>query len=178
MEKAKKAGPKNRQVVIYQAPNGAIELRGDFSRETIWASQAQIAQAFDVDMRTINEHLINIFRDGELAQKGTIRNFRIVQDEGGRTVARVIGHYNLDAILSVGYRVNSKKATAFRKWATKTLREHIVKGYTINRKRIAKNYDSFMKAVESVHALLPSGGAVDTGSILELVKARLRTKIK
>lgn len=88
-------------------------------------------------------------------EKTTIRNFRIVQKEGRREISRDVKHYNLDMILSVGYRVNSKRATQFRQWATKTLREHIVKGYTLNRKQIAKNYDAFMKSVGDIQALLP-----------------------
>ncbi len=141
--------------IIYQAKNGAIELRGDASRETIWATQAQIANAFEVDVRTINEHIQNILKTKELEESATVRNFRIVQKEGKRVVERDVKHYNLDMILSAGYRVNSKKATQFRQWATKTLREHITKGYTIHRKQIAKNYDAFMKSVSDIQVLLP-----------------------
>ncbi len=126
-------------VVIYQAKNGAIEFRGDFTHETLWATQKQIAEAFGVDVRTINEHVKNIFKTKELEEISTIRNFRIVQKEGRREVERDVQHYNLDVILSVGYRANSKTATQFRQWATKTLREHITKGYTINRKQIGKS---------------------------------------
>lgn len=156
-------------VIIYQAKSGAIELRGDARQETIWATQAQIATAFDVDVRTVNEHIINIYKSDELKERLTIRKFRIVQKEGGREVERGVGHYNLDLILSVGYRVNSKRATLFRQWATKTLRAHIVYGYTINRSRIAKNYDKFLRAVEQVKMFLPSGGVVDTQSTIELI---------
>ena len=113
--------------------------------------------------------LKNIYRTEELLETSTIRNFRIVQNEGKREVERDVKHYNLDMILSVGYRVNSKKATMFRQWATKTLRAHIVDGYTINRTRIAKNYDVFMQAVADVKALLPAGTMADTKDILELV---------
>lgn len=156
--------------VIYQAPNGAIELRGDVERETVWASQIQIAEAFDVDVRTINEHIQNIYKTTELKEGSTIRKFRIVQKEGKREVSREVNHYNLDMILSVGYRVNSKNATQFRQWATKTLRDHITKGYTINRKRIAKNYDAFMRSVADIQALLPEHVTLDPKSILELIK--------
>ncbi len=163
-----KGGKSN--LVIYQAKSGALELKGDFAHETIWATQAQIAKAFEVDVRTINEHIKNVYRTGELQEKATIRNFRIVQKEGKREIVRDIKHYNLDTILSVGYRVNSKRATLFRQWATKTLRTHIVDGFTINKKRLAKNYEQFLTAVEQVKKLLPSGGAVDVESALELVK--------
>ncbi|MFA6415138.1 MAG: virulence protein RhuM/Fic/DOC family protein [Candidatus Paceibacterota bacterium] len=157
-------------VVIYQAKNGAIELRGDVSRDTLWATQAQIAGAFEVDVRTVNEHIQNILKTKELEEKATVRNYRIVQIEGKREVEREVKHYNLDMILSVGYRVNSKRATQFRQWATKTLREHIIKGYTLNRKRIAGNYAAFTKAVGDIQALLPDHVVLDPKNILELVK--------
>jgi hypothetical protein len=157
-------------VVIYQAPSGAIELRGDFRRETVWATQAQIAKAFGVDVRTVNEHIKNIYKTKELIENSTIRKFRIVQKEGKREIEREINHYNLDMVLSVGYRVNSITATRFRQWATKTLREHITKGYTINRKLIAKNYDAFMKAVADVQILLPEHITLDPKTVLELIK--------
>ncbi len=156
--------------VIYQAKSGAIELRGDYSKDTLWATQAQIAEAFSVDVRTVNEHITNIYRTKELAKGSTIRKFRIVQHEGKRDVEREVMHYNLDAILSIGYRVNSKTATQFRQWATKTLRSHIVDGYTINRSRIGKNYDALLRAVEEAGKLLPARSLLDTQSVLELVK--------
>ena len=158
------------KIVIYQTKNGALELRGDVKSETMWATQAQIANAFNVNVRTINEHIINIFKTEELLEKSTIREFRIVQKEGNRNIEREIKHYNLDVILSVGYRVNSKQATNFRIWATKTLREHITKGYTINRKQISKNYDSFLKTVESIQNLLPEHITLDPKAVLGLIK--------
>lgn len=93
-----------------------------------------------------------------------------VQTEGERTIKRFIEMYNLDAIIAVGYRVNSKRATQFRIWATKTLREHLLRGYTINRKQIAKNYEAFMKSVSDIQALLPEHITLDRKAILELVK--------
>lgn len=161
-----------KETIIYQAKSGAIELKGDFSKETIWATQAQIASAFGVDVRTINEHVKNIYKSGELNEKPTIRNFRIVQKEGKREVEREVKHYNLDMILSVGYRVNSKTATKFRQWATRTLRTHIIDGYTINRARIGKNYDAFMQAVADVRALLPRGMKADTGLAIMLISKK------
>ncbi len=163
-------GKKNNAVILYQTKSGAIELRGDISRETVWATQAQIASTFEVDVRTVNEHIQNILKTKELEETGTIRKFRIVQMEGEREVERETKHYNLDMILSVGYRVNSKKATLFRQWATKTLREHITKGYTLNRRRIAHNYDAFMQSVASIQALLPAQAILDPKEVLELIK--------
>jgi prophage maintenance system killer protein/DNA-binding Lrp family transcriptional regulator len=159
-----------KNLIIYQAKNGAIELKGDFKHENIWATQAQIASVFGVDVRTVNEHIKNIYKSGELKEESTIRNFRIIQLEGKREVEREINHYNLDIIISVGYRVNSKTATEFRKWATNVLKEHLTKGYTINKKQIAKNYDAFMQAVASIQNLLPEHINLDPKAVLELVK--------
>lgn len=164
----KKKPQKN--IIIYQAKSGAIELRGDFEHETIWATQIQIADSFEVNVRTVNEHIANIIKSEELKEKSTIRNFRIVRKEGNREVERDVKHYNLDMILSIGYRVNSKKATLFRQWATKTLKEHIVQGYTINRKQISKNYEDFMQTVNSIQNLLPEHVTLDPKMVLELIK--------
>lgn len=105
----------NRSIVIYT--DGEMELKVSVNDETIWLSQKQIAELFDKDVRTINEHIKAIYKKEELYENSTIRNFRIVQKEGNREVARDISHYNLDVIISIGYRVNSKKATRFRQWA-------------------------------------------------------------
>jgi prophage maintenance system killer protein len=160
---------KNNNIVIFQSKSGAIELRGDFGKETIWATQAQIAEAFDVDVRTINEHINNILEARELTMKSTIRNFRIVQIEGKRELDRNIKHYNLDMILSVGYRVSSVKATRFRIWATKTLRGYIIDGYVVNKKRIAKNYGRFMSVVEDIKKLLPTDSVLNPSDAIELI---------
>lgn len=162
-------------MVIYQAKNGAIEFHGDFEHDTVWASQKQISDVFDVDVRTINEHLINIYKINELDKKSTIRKFRIVQKEGEREVKRKVNCYNLDAILSVGYRVNSKQAAKFRIWATKTLKQHLLQGYTINKKRIVQNYRNFMKAISDIKTLLPKDGEVKTEDVLELINTFANT---
>ena len=161
---------KNNKIVIYQNSSGAIELKGDIKNETIWATQAQVSELFGVDRSVVTKHINNIYKEGELSEKSTSAKFALVQKEGEREVVRNIEHYNLDTIISVGYRVNSKTATEFRQWATKTLREHITKGYTINRKQISKNYDSFMKSVADIQALLPEHVVLDPKSILELIK--------
>jgi prophage maintenance system killer protein len=160
----------NQQLVIYQSPAGAIELRGDVSKETIWATQAQMAVVFGVNSQAITKHLKNIYAEGELFKGATCSKMEQVQIEGNRKVRRAVEFYNLDAIISVGYRISSTMGTKFRQWATRTLREHILKGYTINKKRIGKNYASFMKAVESVHALLPVASKLDKAAIFELIK--------
>jgi len=164
-----------KDMVIYQAKNGAIEFKGDFKKDTVWGTQNQIAEVFGVDIRTINEHLINIYKTNELQKTSTIRKFRIVQKEGSREVSREVNFYNLDAILSVGYRVNSKQATQFRKWATKTLKQHLLEGYTINRNRVGQNYERFMKAIEDVKLLLPKNNEIETADVLELIKTFANT---
>ncbi len=155
------------EIVIYQAKSGAIELRGDFTRETIWATQADIARVFEAGRSVITKHIRNIFKDKELEEKSVCAKFAHTADDG-KTYK--VQFYNLDIILSVGYRTNSKRAVEFRQWATETLHAHIVDGYTINRPRIAKNYEAFLKAVEQAKGLLPAGGEVDAKSALELVK--------
>ena len=121
------------QPIIYQGKSGAIEFRGDFGRETIWATQKQLAIVFEVDVRTINEHLGNIFKTGELDKNSVIRNFRITANDNKTYNTK---HYNLEAILTVGYRVRSNIGTQFRKWATERLREYLIKGFTIDDERL------------------------------------------
>lgn len=156
-----------KQMVIFQAKSGAIELRGDISHETIWATQAQIAEVFQAERSVITKHIRNILKDKELDADSVCAKFAHTADDG-KTYQ--VQFYNLDVILAVGYRTNSKRAIEFRQWATKTLREHITKGYTINRKQVAKNYDAFMKAVGDIQALLPEHITLDPKAVLELVK--------
>jgi len=162
---------KQKQIVIYQAKSGAIEFRGDFERETVWGSINQIADVFGVQKAAISKHLKNIYKEGELDKKATVSILETIQIEGKREITRKIEYYNLDAIISVGYRVNSKTATKFRIWATKTLKQHLLDGYTINKKRIGQNYKKFTQAIVDVKALLPAGNNVKTEDILELINA-------
>ncbi|MCA9469726.1 MAG: virulence RhuM family protein, partial [Nitrospira sp.] len=121
------------EISIYETPNGTIEVR--LERETIWLSQEQMATLFDVQKSAISKHLKNIFTSGELERGSTVSKMEIVQQEGARRITRQIEHFNLDAVISVGYRVNSARATRFRQWATRLLREHLTRGYTLNRHR-------------------------------------------
>jgi prophage maintenance system killer protein len=158
---------RKKEIAIYQTSKGAIELRGDVGKDTIWATQSQIAEVFDIDRSVATKHIKNIIRDGELDEKQVCAKFAHTAEDG-KTYQ--VQFYNLDVILAVGYRANSNKAIEFRKWATKVLREHITKGYTINPARIKKNYAEFIEAVEKVRSLLPARIKSDTGSILELIK--------
>lgn len=154
-------------VVIYQAKDGAIELRGDFGNETIWASLDQIANVFGRDKSVISRHLKNIFKEKELIKNSVVAKNATTASDGK---IYQVEYYNLDAIISVGYRVNSKKATQFRIWATKTLKKYLIDGYAINRKQIGKNYNEFVKAIADVQNLLPKHITLDPDLILELIK--------
>jgi hypothetical protein len=123
-------------LILYQTEDGRTRIQCRFEKETVWLSQALIAELFQKDVRTINEHLLNIFEEGELRREATIRKFRIVRQEGGRQVAREVEHYNLDAIIAVGFRVRSHRGTQFRQWAIGRLDEYLVKGFTMDDERL------------------------------------------
>lgn len=122
------------QIEIFQTPEHTIEVR--LIQETVWLNQKQMAELFEKDSDTIGLHLKNIYNEAELEENSTTEFFSVVQKEGKRNVKRDIKFYNLDAILSVGYRVNSKRGTQFRQWATQRLKDYLVKGYAINQQRL------------------------------------------
>lgn len=147
------------EVILYSTPDGAVRVEVYREGETFWLTQRQMADLFGVDVRTINEHLQNIYATGELPEERTIRNFRIVRSEGNRSVSREIAHYDLDAIISVGYRVNSTKATRFRVWATQTLRTFLVKGFVLDSERLKLNarlgpdyFDELLEKIREIRA--------------------------
>ncbi|MDP2606293.1 MAG: RhuM family protein, partial [Deltaproteobacteria bacterium] len=124
--------PPQSSIVLYQTEDGRTRIQCRFENETIWLTQALIAELFQKDVRTVNEHLVNIFEESELSREATIRKFRMVRREGTREVTRDVEHYSLDAILAVGYRVSSHRGTQFRQWATARLSEYLVKGFTMD----------------------------------------------
>jgi hypothetical protein len=128
--------PPQSEIILYQTEDGRTRIQCRFENETIWLTQALIAELFQKDVRTVNEHLVNIYDEGELEREGTIRKFRIVRKEGEREVAREIEHYSLAAILAIGYRVRSARGTQFRQWATARLSEYLVKGFTMDDERL------------------------------------------
>jgi len=130
--------PEKGEIVIYRAKDKTVQLKVKLERDTVWLAQKQIARLFQKDVRTVNEHILNIFKEKELEQRSTIRKFRIVQYEGSRKIVRNIDFYNLDVIISVGYRVKSQNGTRFRIWATNVLKKHLIDGYTINEQRLQK----------------------------------------
>lgn len=149
--------PESGQILIYQ--DGATRLQVRLEGRTVWLPQRLIAELYQVSVKTVNEHLINIYAERELDRGATIRNFRIVQTEGDRQVSRAIEHYNLDAILAVGYRVRSARGTAFRQWATARLSELLVKGFTLDDERLKEGrtlgsdyFDELLERIRDIRA--------------------------
>ncbi|MEX0660739.1 MAG: virulence RhuM family protein [Balneolaceae bacterium] len=131
--------------ILYTSPDGDINVEVTIEDETVWLTQKAIGHLFGVVKSTISEHLSNVYDSGELIKKATVRKFRTVQTEGAREVTRNLEYYNLDAIISVGYRVNSSEATQFRIWATKVLREYILKGFALDDERLKQGNKIFGK---------------------------------
>jgi hypothetical protein len=140
------------EIILYQPDNSSMKLEVRLEDETVWLTQAQIVALFQSSKANISEHIKNIFRTGELDKKSTVRKFRTVQIEGGRKVERNIIHYNLDVIISVGYRVNSIRGTQFRIWANKILKDYLLKGYSLNKRlnRIEEDVQELNKKVQSI----------------------------
>ncbi|WBG64664.1 virulence RhuM family protein [Pseudomonas citronellolis] len=145
------------EFLIFTGQAGEQSIEARYEDETLWLSQKLMAELFGVDVRTVSEHLKNIFASHELAPEATIRKFRIVQQEGQREVSRAVDFYNLDGIISVGYRVNSIRATQFRQWATGVLREFAIKGYVLDRKRMENGSflgeDYFERLLEEIREI-------------------------
>ncbi|HRN55187.1 MAG TPA: virulence RhuM family protein [Agriterribacter sp.] len=153
------SNPQHNDIIFYNTPSGDVKIEVIFNDETFWLNQKKMAELFGVDVRTVNEHLQNIYKTNELDKAVTIRKIRIVQKEGNRDVARDVDFFNLDAIIAVGYRVNSYQATQFRIWATKTLREFIIKGFVLDDerlkqgKRFGKDYfDELLERIREIRA--------------------------
>ena len=142
-------------IVIYESPSGAIEVR--LEGDTVWLTQKQMAELFDSSTDNIGLHLKNIYKDEELKEHATTEDYSAVQQEGRRQVRRSLKHYNLDAIISVGYRVNSRRGVRFRQWATRLLNEHLSRGYTLNRQRFEENARELEAALQLVRKAAASG---------------------
>jgi hypothetical protein len=151
--------PQEGEIILYTTPEGTARVEVFFQDETFWLSQRRMADLFGVEVPTINYHLKEIYKSGELSEAATIRKIRIVQEEGKRPVTREVDFYNLDAIIAVGYRVNSRQATQFRIWATHILREFIIKGFALDDerlkqgKRFGKDYfDELLERIREIRA--------------------------
>ncbi len=141
------------EIKIYKTPDGSTSIEVKLDKETVWLSQKQMAVLFEKDSDTIGLHLKNIFKTGELEEISTTEYFSVVRQEGNRIVNRKIKHYNLDAIISVGYRVNSRRGILFRKWATQLLKDYLIRGYTLNQQKLQKQNEQLRELKKAVDVL-------------------------
>lgn len=144
---------------FFQTEDGRTRISVRFESETVWLTQKQLAELFQKDVRTINEHIQNIFEEGELLPEATIRNYRIVQTEGTRQVSRAVDHYNLEIVLAVGYRVRSSRGTQFRRWATELLKAYVIKGFAMDDQRLksgknpgADYFDELLERIRDIRS--------------------------
>ncbi len=147
------------KIEIFKAKDNKTEVIVKFEDETVWLNRHQLSELFDRDIKTIGKHINNVFREGELEEISTVANFATVQKEGNRTVERNIEYYNLDVIISVGYRVKSKRGTQFRQWATQRLKDFLVAGYAINEKRLHEKEQEIIHLKTGIQIL---GRAIET----------------
>ena len=165
--------PDSGDVVLYQSPDGEVRLDVRLEHDTIWLTQKQMAELFDTSTDNVGLHLKNVYAEGELEESATAEESSVVRTEGDRQVRRLIRHYSLDAVISVGYRVNSARGTQFRIWATGTLRDHLLHGYTLNERRLReKGLGEMQQAVELLARTLTHNALVsDEGvAVLDVVR--------
>ena len=162
------------EIILYQADELPERIEVRVGEETVWLNRQQIASLFGRDVKTIGKHINNVFSEGELVENSTVAKFATVQNEGGRIIERQIEYYNLDVIISVGYRVKSKQGTQFRIWATNVLREYLIKGYAINNRmnRLEDKMDKIDKKVSEIDfqiksTKLPAQGIFFDGQIFD-----------
>jgi hypothetical protein len=161
------------EIIIYEDPHVSSPVQVTLEGETVWLTQAQMATLFQVKPQNITMHLKNIFSGGELQEEATCKDFLQVQTEGSRQVERTRKLYNLDAIMSVGYRVNSKGGVRFRQWATSVLKDHLLRGYSLNRQRLTeRGLDEARAALDLLSRTLEANALVDdTGrAVLQLIR--------
>lgn len=150
------------KIQIFVSNDGQAQLEVTLEQETVWLSQAQMAELFNTSTDNVSLHLKNIYSEIELDEMATTEEFSVVRKEGSRHVRRNIKHYNLEAIISVGYRVSSRRATQFRQWATQVLRNHLVQGYTINQRRLLERGVEFEQAVNLLSRTLTNQGLISS----------------
>lgn len=141
------------EIKIYKTPEGKTSIEVKIEKETVWLNQYQIEELFETNRTTINKHILNIYKSGELNESSTCAKIAQVQKEGSRTVKRKIKYYNLDVIIAVGYRVNSRRGTDFRIWANKILKDYLIKGYAINQQRLEKQVEQLNELKETIKIL-------------------------
>jgi death-on-curing family protein len=152
------------EIKIYKTPEGKTSIEVKLEKETVWLNQYQLEELFETNRTTINKHILNIYKSGELSEKSTCAKIAQVQKEGNRIVKRKIKYYNLDVIIAVGYRVNSKRGTDFRIWATQQLKDYLVKGYAINQQRLQKQAEQLNELKETIRIL---GNALDSKKLTD-----------
>lgn len=164
-------------IEIYQTDQQTIEVRFDGEQETVWLTQRQMGELFGTTPENVLMHLKNIYKDQELEEAATAKKFLVVQTEGKRQVERKLLHYDLDAILSVGYRINSKQGVLFRKWATQRLKEHLLQGYTLNQQRFEQNAEALKQALALIEktAQSPALTAEMGSGLVEIVSRYTQT---
>jgi len=140
---------KQEQIVIYSTNDGLSSVEVQIQDESVWLNRKQLSELFDRDVKTLGKHIGNVFKEGEIDKKATVANFATVQNEGNRKVSRFVEHYNLDVIISVGYRVKSKRGTQFRIWANKVLKDYLIKGYAVN-ERLLKESNQKLKEFKKI----------------------------
>ena len=151
------------ELVLFESRDGAVTLPVPVRDETVWLTRMQMADLFGVTPQNITIHLKNVYSQGELDRSATSKDFLLVQNEGGRDITRSVNCYNLDAIISVGYRVNSARATQFRIWATRVLKEYLLRGYAVNRERIRQ-------LGQTVEVMKRVANSLDAEQVLDVVK--------
>ena len=162
------------EILIYKAKDGSQQLEVKLEEDTLWLTQAQIVSLFQTTKSNISEHTKHVFDEGELDPDQTVRKFRTVRTEGKKQVSRELEHFNLDLILSIGYRVNSKRGTQFRQWATQRLKDHLVKGYTLNEKRLQQMVQNMQQLEQAVKLIQQSGNSgqlseVEARGLLDII---------
>ncbi|MBO9150815.1 RhuM family protein [Chitinophaga sp. GCM10012297] len=149
----KKTKMENNQIIIYQTADGEISIDVLLDKETVWLDQQNISDLFQTDRTSITKHIKNIYKSSELSEEATCAKIAQVQNEGNRRISRKISHYNLDMIISIGYRVNSIRGTQFRIWANKILRDYLIKGYSLNEKRLQEKSQQFEALKQTVRLM-------------------------
>lgn len=165
------------KIQIFQTADGQVRLEVALEQDTVWLSQEQMALLFDVQKAAISKHLKNIYASGELERVATVSKMETIQKEGVRQVIRQIEYFNLDAVISVGYRVNSNRATRFRQWATQVLRQHLVQGYTLSQARFAQNAAELEQALSLIRkaARSPAVTVESSSGLVEIVSRYTQT---
>jgi len=159
------------QIEIYKTPNSEISIEVQFENDTVWLTQNQLATLFGQTKQNISLHISNCFNENELQKEATVKESLTVRREGNRDVKRKIEYYNLDVIISIGYRIKSHRGVQFRQWATARLKDYLVKGYAINKKRLTENQAQFLQTLEDLKLLSQNSQNIEAKDILSLIQS-------